>query len=404
MARRLARSDQTGMTWPTVSGTAGELIALLDAVLVNGSNTVSVTSITRSGSTATVTTSGSHGVTAVDPSTLVPTPPAMRRVLIAGAGQAEYNGEFVATYVSSTVFTIQVTGSPATPATGSITARRAPAGWTIEFTATNKRVYRPPSGNRHFLRITDDGTGAACYARARWYSTMSDIDTGTDPTPTDTQLSGGMLINKSDGNNSTQRAFAVYSTETSVLIMIDARGFGIGSSAAFHSGFFGELVSYRAGDAFHTAVIAETSGGAASVTNDQNRIINNTTNFSASAMAGHYLMRSYTQLGASVGIIKAVFPTGQATIGGSGNGVFTFSSPMDGSVALSPIYCSDTAGGNLGVRGHIPNVWAPLHNKGPAHYDCWQGTGLLADKMFMAVNQNGLNGSVQGQLVIEVQE
>lgn len=69
---------------------------------------VGITSIIRSGTTATVTASGAHGLSDGDP------------VFISGAGQAAYNGYFQVQYVSATVFTIQVVGSPATPATGSI--------------------------------------------------------------------------------------------------------------------------------------------------------------------------------------------------------------------------------------------------------------------------------------------
>jgi hypothetical protein len=67
-----------------------------------------VASITRSGSTATVTTSTAHGlVTGQD-------------VVISGAAQSEYNGFFPVTVTSSTVFTYTVPGAPATPATGTI--------------------------------------------------------------------------------------------------------------------------------------------------------------------------------------------------------------------------------------------------------------------------------------------
>lgn len=71
---------------------------------------VSVTSITRSGTTATVTTGSAHGISDGDP------------VTISGANQADYNGIFQAAYVSSTVFTIEVSNSPTTPATGTILA------------------------------------------------------------------------------------------------------------------------------------------------------------------------------------------------------------------------------------------------------------------------------------------
>lgn len=71
---------------------------------------VSVSSITLSGTTATVTTSGAHGINDGEP------------VTIAGANQSGYNGTFQAYVSSTTVFTIQVSGSPVTPATGTITA------------------------------------------------------------------------------------------------------------------------------------------------------------------------------------------------------------------------------------------------------------------------------------------
>lgn len=72
-----------------------------------GSN-VAITSITLSGTTATVTATSAHGVNDGDP------------VLIFNADQTAYNGVFQAQVVSSTVFTYRVTGNPATPATGAL--------------------------------------------------------------------------------------------------------------------------------------------------------------------------------------------------------------------------------------------------------------------------------------------
>ncbi len=68
-----------------------------------------VTSINRSGSTATVITDIPHGYqTGVV-------------VTIAGALQTEYNGVFQITVVDATTFTVTVSGAPVTPATGTIT-------------------------------------------------------------------------------------------------------------------------------------------------------------------------------------------------------------------------------------------------------------------------------------------
>ena len=68
----------------------------------------SVSSITRSSQTATVTTSGAHGLTSGD------------TVLINGAVETQYNGTFEITVLSTTTFTYTVSGSPSTPAAGTI--------------------------------------------------------------------------------------------------------------------------------------------------------------------------------------------------------------------------------------------------------------------------------------------
>lgn len=73
-------------------------------------NIINVIEITRVGQVATVTTEQEHdfasGLT----------------VTISGADQSEYNGDFVITVIGSLTFTYLVSGSPATPATGAITA------------------------------------------------------------------------------------------------------------------------------------------------------------------------------------------------------------------------------------------------------------------------------------------
>lgn len=71
---------------------------------------VNVSSITLSGTTATVTTAAAHNLSDGDP------------VLIAGANQAAYNGIKVITYTDSTHYTFETTAGTTTPATGTITS------------------------------------------------------------------------------------------------------------------------------------------------------------------------------------------------------------------------------------------------------------------------------------------
>jgi hypothetical protein len=76
----------------------------------------SVSSLTRSGSTATATTSASHGYSTGD------------SVTVSGAAQPEYNGTVTITVTGATTFTYTVSGSPVSPATGTITAYREIGG------------------------------------------------------------------------------------------------------------------------------------------------------------------------------------------------------------------------------------------------------------------------------------
>ncbi len=72
----------------------------------------SVSSMTRSGTTVTVTTGAAHGLITG------------YTVRLSGAVQTDYNWFWVVTVTSATQFTFQIGTSPATPATGTITATR----------------------------------------------------------------------------------------------------------------------------------------------------------------------------------------------------------------------------------------------------------------------------------------
>jgi len=74
-------------------------------------DTYSVSSITRASTTATVTTSDDHNIEIG------------QNVAIAGADQTAYNGTVAVTGTpSTTTFTYEVSGSPTSPATGTITS------------------------------------------------------------------------------------------------------------------------------------------------------------------------------------------------------------------------------------------------------------------------------------------
>lgn len=99
---------------------------------------LSVSSMTRSGTTITVVTSTAHGRSDGDP------------VLFAGADQSDYNGRFNVAVMDSTHLTFQVTSSQATTATGTITATT----YTEGHFAFTKHVY---CSGRHLLLHESNG-------------------------------------------------------------------------------------------------------------------------------------------------------------------------------------------------------------------------------------------------------
>ncbi len=102
-------------TWPNVfalNETQPELEANAKAAGVG---------ITRSGATATLTVTGLNV-------------PDGGRINVSGATQTAYNGDYVTARVNANSVTYPVAGSPATPATGSITV--TPEGWSF-FTGTS---------------------------------------------------------------------------------------------------------------------------------------------------------------------------------------------------------------------------------------------------------------------------
>jgi hypothetical protein len=95
---------------PVRRTTASSIEYLQETGFYDATNTVSVSSITQTGGTATVTTGAAHGLNEGD------------RVKIAGANQAGYNGtKRVLEVVSATVFEMAVDSGTVSPATGTIT-------------------------------------------------------------------------------------------------------------------------------------------------------------------------------------------------------------------------------------------------------------------------------------------
>lgn len=120
---------------------------------------LSITSITRSSTTATVTTAAAHGLSTG------------AKVTIAGAEQADYNISATITVVDTTTFTYTVANSPTTPATGTLSYAQGLEYDNLSAISSNRKSQ---------LRLTALGDGY----RGREYEVATKIVTNESPTQT----------------------------------------------------------------------------------------------------------------------------------------------------------------------------------------------------------------------------
>ena len=363
--------DSTMSGAPSLSGTAGTLISVLDACLINGFGTVTLNSLVVSSNVATGTVSAGHGFSMVGS--------AVGSVItIAGATPSSLNGTWrIASVADSTHFTFVTSGISDQTATGTITAVRTPLGFSKVYSGTNKAVYRADDvmSSRLYLRVADDGTGSATYARIRGYESMSDVDTGTGPFPTDAQVSGGLYWGKSSAASSTARAWRLFGDSQGFYLFVNQDGSGGWLGAAWV-----DVPSEKAGDAYRTLIVG---GISTSVANMENlRLINSS--------FGHYCARKYDQTGTAIAVIKLSHMLATSGMGFYGipypapTGNQFYCAPVD--VWEGTIYSSATA-----LRGPLPGIYAPLHQGSKLTDGSFQTdvTGLDGRTLFVQILRYG---------------
>lgn len=315
---------------PVLSGTAGALIDLLDACLVNGFNLRAVTSLTVASGVATLECGSGHGYVL------------HQIILVAGATPAGLNGEHRVTEVLATGVRFSVSGVADGAASGGISVKTAPVGgWEKVFAGSNKAVYRSLDSGATglYLRVEDSST---TYATWNGYESMSDVDTGSG-------LFAGVYARKSDSANGGARSWTM---------VADARAFYLAtrwkSSSSMYGTFaFGDIVSYKPGDAYHCAMVGDTVAGAASP-GDYNSFPH------LSGGSGRALARSHSQLGGGVAFSLA----GNSLQTVMGYGGLNYPNPATNSLELhGPLVLIEANS----ARGHMPGLMQPLHNAPLAH-------------------------------------
>lgn len=274
-------SSQPGA--PVLSGTAGTMVDVLDACLVNGFGVCAVASLVVSDGVATATVSAGHPAEVG------------QVVLISGASPGDLNGEkrVLTTGAGNTVLTFDATGVTNQTATGTISLRIAPAGWLKSFSGTNLAAYK--SGNVAatgcYLRVDDTGTTDA---RVRGYESMSDISTGTGLFR---WASGDGYWPKASASGATARAWSVIADDRTMWLFASCS-----ATPTFANGIvvgFGDFESYKSGDAWACALHGPSTSIASSAANSVLAV-----SYAGSASATSLVARSFTGLGNTVSVYR----------------------------------------------------------------------------------------------------
>ena len=369
--------DSTMRGAPTISGTAGSRIAALDACLITGFGAVTATGITVSGGIATATlpsgqTFAQHAV-----------------VLVSGATPSALNGEHRVLTSSSTQITFATTAADGA-ATGTIEIRYAPVGgWDKVFTGTNKAVYRSAdvTGPRHYLRVDDTGTTAA---RVRGYESMTDVDTGTGPFPTDAIMTGGGYWWGSPVASSAAVRWKLFADSRVLLPAIAPYSHNSATAIAAPLRGFGDPIALRpGGDNWCTFLSAAGS----TMSNPPQGALDGG-NPAASPTAGLSVApRAWQGLGSAVALSPGAL-TGGTLPSGAEPALGAFPSEIDGELKISPMLLFETG---KPPRARVPGVWhiSQTGAYGPLNDgDMLAGEGDLAGRTLMCVATG--NGSSSG--------
>lgn len=216
-----------------------------------------------------------------------------------------------------------------------------PNGWSKVFEDTNKAVYQSDNvqGSQLYLWVDDTTT---TFARIRGYKSMSSIDVGVGPFPTDSQLNGGFYVYKSNSSSTAPRKWDVFADSRMFYFTCDAN-----DSGNFYGGMaFGDGKSYLQGDVFGGMISG--SVGPSAYWYFPNMTSTNSI----------FLCSSYNNSVESVAL--KLYSHGKSTALGSN--YQSFPSEVDNRVHFWPVAYWE---GSTCERGLCAGIWNPIHTQIP---------------------------------------
>lgn len=344
---------------PPLSGEPGKLIDILDAALINGGTPYSVASLSVLNGVATLVTDDTH------PFALIGTVGPVIRITGVIDKTALNGGYRIATVPDGNTVTFAVEGIANGAASGTITVRRAPAGWEKRYSAANKAVYArlDPAATAMLLRVDDT---PAQYPTLIMYESMTDVDTGTGKAP----VSGSFYFGKSSAANATARNWRLYSDGMAFYLFNKASGSNWEGAM-----IFGDPIPYKGGDAYHCLL-----HGTPSAQYNNNYI----TTLGSTAWSGVF-SRSHTQLGAAVSSMLTT--NGRCT--SLGSATVDYPNPVDLAFHAWPVQIWEST---TLPRAIMPGLYSPIHKPlnsgGPADGTIFDAIPELPgrDLMYQPIN------------------
>lgn len=157
-------------------------------------------------------------------------------------------------------FQYTVSGSPATPATGTITAKFMPAGWTRDFNSGQKSIFTADAGSSGCaVRIDHSGAlGSQSYRVAFLRGTYgaTDVDTLTKPFPLVSQVTNGIPLLVSSTLDSTERHWDFYGNGRFFYLQVASNA---SYPTIFNPVWFGDTISFVPSPAYPAIIMGATS-------------------------------------------------------------------------------------------------------------------------------------------------
>lgn len=267
------------------------------------------------------------------------------------------------------------------------------AGWSHPVaTASNVASYQQGAGSGLSLVVNDNGPNATAAGKEAWaigwehvtaVTAPSGVGTGQFPSPVQA-VSGHVVWRKSTSADTTSRAWQMWADASTFNLWVSG-----GDSATLQEGMiFGDIFSMGgATDIFRCFILGKE------IENSSSSGVTAATHIASTAVAGHYMARSFGGGGSSVQVGKH----GDAAKAGSLTlltGLLQSPNAPDDSYYMGPVWIHDPAG-NV-IRGRLRGVYQMCHP--PAGFSDGQtfaGSNDYAGKTFQ-IMKGAASGGTSG--------